>query len=92
MPDEKSNPETAPVTKPVVAKQAGKKTEVTEVVVVETQTFQPEQPIKVEEAEAIFRDMVKQSYGDAPLSDVRCTKVNHRVGISAEYHFTATLG
>lgn len=80
------------VAKPVVAKSVGKKTEVSEAVVVNTASFDVSQPKLIEDAKDLFLAMVKNTYGDVPISDVRFIKVNHRVGISAEYHFTATLG
>jgi hypothetical protein len=87
----KTNADTT-VAKPVAAKQSGKKTEVTEAVVVYTKSFDVSQPVLIDAARETFLAMVKESYGDVAVDDVRFIKVNHHVGKSATYHFAATIG
>lgn len=80
------------VAKPAVAKQSGKKTEVTEAVVIETNALDVSQPMRIEHARDVFLATIKETYGDGPLEDVRFIKVNHHVGKSATYYFSATIG
>ncbi len=82
----------ATVTKPVTAKPVGKKTQVTETIVVKTTAFDVSTAVRVDEAKDLFLLGVRESYGDAPISDVRLIKVNHHIGKSATYHFAATIG
>ena len=82
----------AMVTKPVVAKAVGKKTEVSEAVTVPTKSFTVSDSSMVDAAKDLFLAQIKETYGDVPVSDVRLIKVNHHVGKSAEYHFSAVLG
>ncbi len=75
----------------ISAKKVGKLTEISEVVVVETDTFDPAQTHMINEAEEQFIKNVMARYKEAP-TDVELLKINHRVGFYAEYWFTGKLG
>lgn len=85
------NENVAPNTSATKPKQAEKVTPVKGTVRLNTNTFDPRQPILMDEAADAFKAQLAETHGDKSVSNVTVTMAKHVIGHSVEYLVTGEI-